>query len=315
MMEALGKPGKKKRKGRDREGEQGFKVPSDDGPVDRCEMPCKAREQPKRPKLLSALLTKGALLTPALNERPFDADPTDHCETPFKAYRDIEPLLFKIALALKKSKAELRIYDPYYCEQSCVKHLAQLGFTDVYNRNEDFYATLRSGNVPEHDVVVTNPPFSADHIERALRFCVTQNRGRPWLLLLPNFIYKKRTCAQEIGLSPSPPLFLVPASTYTFWSPGRNFKTGPAHHKAALDGQALPGKPTTPFECMWYICASGVVEHGALKDWWVKKYLKASGCVLAASPDELPDKVKPKRPSGRPNNKARKRLRAKGIKI
>ncbi|KAG8464100.1 hypothetical protein KFE25_000268 [Diacronema lutheri] len=278
-----------------------------------------ASDQPpggRQPKHLAALHTKGAVLTPALHARPFDADPTDHCETPFKAYRDIEPFLFRLALSLGRSKSTLRIYDPYFCEGSAVKHLAQLGFESVYNRNEDFYAQVAGGAVPEHDVVVTNPPFSADHIERALRFCVAQNDGRPWFLLLPNFIYKKRTCAPELALAPSPPLFLVPASTYTFWSPGRQFRTGPAREKPPVgaDGAAA-GKPTTPFECMWYLWCGSAKAHAELQQWWLKKYEKASGCALALSPDELPDKVKPKRTEKRPNPKARKRMRAKGIPV
>ena len=40
----------------------------------------------------------------------------------------------QLAQALGKTKATLRIYDPYYCEGSMAKHLARLGFTDVYNR-------------------------------------------------------------------------------------------------------------------------------------------------------------------------------------
>lgn len=42
----------------------------------------------------------------------------DHCETPFEAYRDIEPLLFQLAVRLKKTKAELMLYDPYFCQVS-----------------------------------------------------------------------------------------------------------------------------------------------------------------------------------------------------
>ena len=55
-------------------------------------------------------------MTPGLEShttaRPFDVDPTDHCETPFEAYRDIEPFLFALALKLGKPKERLRIYDP-----------------------------------------------------------------------------------------------------------------------------------------------------------------------------------------------------------
>ena len=56
--------------------------------------------------------------------------------------RDLEAFLFRIAQSLNKSKAELRIYDPYYCEGSMVKHLGKLGFASVYNRNEDFYRVI-----------------------------------------------------------------------------------------------------------------------------------------------------------------------------
>jgi hypothetical protein len=278
-------------------------------------VPTSAPEAPK-PKLLSALHTKGQRYTPALQaDRAFDADPKDHCETPFIAYRDIEPFLFRIALSLKRSKAALRIYDPYFCEGSVVKHLNTLGFESVYNQNEDFYEQIAQGTVPEHDVVVTNPPFSADHIERALHFCVTQNKGRPWMLLLPSFIYKKQTCAPELARGPSPPIFLVPASTYTFWSPGRNFRTGPARAREPAPGELPAGKTTMPFECMWYIWTGPADEHAELKRWWLKKYERASGCVLATSPAELPEKAKPKRVEKRPNPKARKRMRAKGIAI
>ena len=30
---------------------------------------------------------------------------------------------------------------------------------------------MRSGSTPTHDVVVTNPPFSGDHIQRLLEWC------------------------------------------------------------------------------------------------------------------------------------------------
>jgi hypothetical protein len=50
-----------------------------------------------------------------------------------------------------------------------------------------------TGTVPEHDVVVTNPPYSEDHVARALKFCAYNlaAHGRPWLMLLPNYVYAK----------------------------------------------------------------------------------------------------------------------------
>ena len=39
------------------------------------------------------------------------------------------------------------------------------GFLNVYNQPEDFYKTK-----VKYDVLVTNPPYSAQHVERLFRF-------------------------------------------------------------------------------------------------------------------------------------------------
>jgi hypothetical protein len=105
---------------------------------------------------------------------------------------------------LGKPREDLLIYDPYYCAGGVANHLAEEGFTNVYNRNEDFYAVVSSGRVPpvamhsasallrakhrsnqhariQHDVVVTNPPYSVDHVERLL--CFLASDKKPFLLL------------------------------------------------------------------------------------------------------------------------------------
>eukprot|EP00976_Prorocentrum_cordatum_P016546 332842-Prorocentrum_minimum.AAC.3 len=51
---------------------------------------------------------------------PFEWDPADDCETSIQAYRDIAPVLKKLASKLGKTKEELRIYDPYYCQVDVV---------------------------------------------------------------------------------------------------------------------------------------------------------------------------------------------------
>jgi hypothetical protein len=56
----------------------------------------------------------------------------------------------------------------------------------VYNKNEDFYAVRRAKACPEYDVLVTNPPFSADHIDRIFKFAVAS--GKPWFLLIPAYV-------------------------------------------------------------------------------------------------------------------------------
>jgi hypothetical protein len=72
----------------------------------------------KRQKLmLSVHLPVQRPVTPAAKSAlAFETDWHDHCETPFEAYRDVEPLLFQLALRVKRTKATLRIYDPYFCE-------------------------------------------------------------------------------------------------------------------------------------------------------------------------------------------------------
>jgi hypothetical protein len=42
--------------------------------------------------------------------------------------------------------------------------------------NEDFYAVKGAGRCPEFDVLLTNPPFSGDHLERIFRFAVKSNK-------------------------------------------------------------------------------------------------------------------------------------------
>ena len=70
-------------------------------------------QKAKREKLLAHLSVKSSgRVTPAkkasLNFT--DVDEADHCETPFRAYRDVEPFLFALAKALKRTKAQ-RVYD------------------------------------------------------------------------------------------------------------------------------------------------------------------------------------------------------------
>jgi len=101
-----------------------------------------------------------------------------------------------------------------------------------------------TGTVPEHDVVVTNPPYSEDHVARALKFCATNlaAHGRPWLMLLPNYVYAKdyyRPALQEgaregvearatgakastVGYAAADAantFYLAPRKRYYYWTP------------------------------------------------------------------------------------------------
>jgi hypothetical protein len=171
----------------------------------------------------------------------FAADAEDHCETAPEAYRDIRAALELVARRLKKPSRELRIYDPYYCDGAVVRHLGALGFPLVHNENRDFYAEQAAKRVPEHDVLVTNPPYSSDHVQRLLHF--VESNGRPALLLMPNYVAGKAFFrAEEYS-------FLVPKKRYHYWVPkGLRSKDrqGKEGHVSTL------GIRTSPFISFWF---------------------------------------------------------------
>jgi hypothetical protein len=123
------------------------------------------------------------------NEYPYEVEGDDHCESPLEAYQDIAPILERLAHECYKTKESLRIYDPYYCEGSVIERLNNLGFMSVHNKKEDFYKRLAANDLPEYDVLVTNPPYSEDHMEKLTNFVYHSNK--PWFLLVPNYVYCK----------------------------------------------------------------------------------------------------------------------------
>lgn len=98
--------------------------------------------------------------------------------------------------------------DPYYCNGTVKKQLASLGYTNVINECKDFYSLIENDNgnellhyyyyfdnylknktnvrctVPNYDVLITNPPFSGDHIERIFDYCVNK-QSKPFFILAP----------------------------------------------------------------------------------------------------------------------------------
>lgn len=65
-------------------------------------------------------------------EYPYETVHDDHCETPLKAYQDIQQAVKLLADGLGKTVAELKIYDPYYCEGNVIKRLNSLGEFGCY---------------------------------------------------------------------------------------------------------------------------------------------------------------------------------------
>ncbi|EFJ45758.1 hypothetical protein VOLCADRAFT_105839 [Volvox carteri f. nagariensis] len=188
----------------------------------------------------------------------FATEPGDHAETPLQAYEHIEPLLARLATRLGTTKAALRIYDPFFCEGRMLAHMASLGFESVHNRNEDFYAMRDTKRTPEFDVLVTNPPFSGDHIEATFEFAIAS--GRPFFILVPQYVSRKAFYLEWLnnGCTPGlpPPVFVGPKhEPYIFLAPDRaDVRTARAPGQepataAATQGDSVPGDDAASRAC------------------------------------------------------------------
>ena len=107
----------------------------------------------------------------------FGSVKADDCETSFRAVQDIAPFVEAVAEVIGKSRESVVVYDPYYCKGAVSAHWKKLGFKNFVNRDVDFYAQARCRETPTHDVLVTNPPYSGDHIRRLLDFATKPSRS------------------------------------------------------------------------------------------------------------------------------------------
>lgn len=204
--------------------------------------------------MLSAHSSQDACPPPDRFALAFEAKQEDHCETDVSAYKHLVPFLLQLARSLhgratsKHPGQHLRIWDPYFCDGAVVRNLASLGFPNVHNRNEDFYKTRIAP--PSHHVLVTNPPYSENHIERCCRHCVTSQK--PWCLLLPNFVHGKDWYKELVNTSPSlresAPFYIGPVrEAYHYWIP----QGVPRPDHVGADGK------TVPFQSCWYVHVPG----------------------------------------------------------
>lgn len=218
-------------------------------------------------------------------EFPFQTDPDDHCESPAESYRDIDSIL-KALVTSNREAHQLEIYDPYYCNGSVVRHLSEIGFSNVYNKKEDCYKTWspqdRTQSYPSFDVLLTNPPYSGDHISRLINHIFSEdflNSRKPWLLLMPYFVHKKDYYNEALRKSGVKPFYLVPKKRYIYLPPKsfREKKSSDVHKKSS------------PFPSMWYIW--GGCE--AVTDSMIRKYQQSNkhnpSCELARSKSALRD--------------------------
>ena len=235
---------------------------------------------------------------------PFEVDDTDHCETPLDAYRDVIAVLDQIAKSLGKTRNSVSIYDPYYCDGGVEAKLNLLGCQNVLNENQDFYMNITNKSIPDYDVLVTNPPYSGDHIEKLLTF--TASSKKPYLLLMPHFVYTKDYYTRSKGQDDI--FFLVPKSRYSYLPP--------QWVKSNSGSTTLSkGKTNTaPFPSFWYCCAGENLSHA-----WLEMKFGKSGHYdhnrkvhYASSKTHIPRDSKGEfdKSKKRPNPKARKRAMA-----
>jgi len=212
-------------------------------------------------------------------------------------------LLDQIAKAAGKTRTTLSIYDPYYCDGGVKVKLNLLGFHNVRNENEDFYQCIKNKTVADFDALVTNPPYSGIHVEKLLSF-VAKSR-KPFLLLLPHYVYTKDYYQRAFG-SKVKPFFLVPKSRYSYLPP-----TWVQHGSTAL----AKGKvSTSPFPSFWYCHADKVSStwltqtYGTSGVYKHDRKLQYANCT-AHIPRDMKGEFDANKK--RPNPKARKRAATK----
>lgn len=232
-------------------------------------------------------LESGDTNDPSILQFPYTTDPDDHCESPAVAYQDILPILKKLTTTNNlKDSFNLRIYDPYYCNGSVISNLAQIGFPNVYNQKEDCYKTWSQSDAtqpyPAHDVLVTNPPYSEDHIQRLVHHVTSTTGGRTgteaWCLLMPNFVHKKDYFAAIVQKGKCEPFYLVPKKRYVYIPPKdfREKKESDVHKKSS------------PFVSMWYVWGGTIKKNAELMDAYRAEGARCS-CSLARSKSALRD--------------------------
>lgn len=231
---------------------------------------------------------------------PFPVNANDHCESPFESYRDIAPLLELLSSSSRgsdnnnnnnKSSSSYRIYDPYYCNGAVQQHLSKLGFPNVYNVKQDCYQAWASGvGYPQHDIMVTNPPYSGNHIEKLLQHVTLLNYGpqRPWCLLLPTFVIKKEYYQSLVAKIR--PFYLVPRKRYVYLPP-KEYRT-----KRNSDVH----KKSSSFISMWYIWGGSMERNEELIQHYLQQQQQQNdddddktthyyGCDLVRSKSALRD--------------------------
>lgn len=241
----------------------------------------------------------------SMGDFPFTINAADHCETPFRAYADLAPVLEWVAKTMGKDKSTLRVYDPYFCNGAVKRNLARLGFTTCYNEREDFYARIANDTVPAYDVLVTNPPYAPlpeqDHVESLLKFVVSKRT--PFFILQPNYCYAKPYYETIVSSLEGGPrlLFLQPPMPrdYVYVSPD-----GFRDVKAAQ-------RKTAPYVTFWYCWLGPAIQGQFIRDFG-RGDINCPRLTLACSEFFLGDSFKDSSDKTRKRNRNKNGKRPRG---
>ena len=186
---------------------------------------------------------------------PFPTVALDHCETPQLAYEHLNEFLRIYLRENTKDRTPTRIWDPYYCDGSMKRIFEDLGFPSdmILHENKDFYKLIATPDtIPHHSMLVTNPPYSDDHIDRLLEFCITREVSHevPCCVLLPNWVSRRPTYSSTVvkpALAAQYEIFyLTSAQPYTYTMPSWVSSND-------RPGHVLDDGHTTPYLSSWYI--------------------------------------------------------------
>ena len=169
---------------------------------------------------------------------PFESNYNDNFETPSLAYSHLVPLLAPLVGKGKKlgsngngrGTSSYVVYDPYYCNGRSASLIPSvIASTTCINLPVDFYSSISTNTVPEHDFVVTNPPYSGDHKFRCVEWCERDCGGDGYAVLMPDYVKDKGYYNKAVEENSALKNFiLVPKVTYRFDHPdGTGYESSP----------------------------------------------------------------------------------------
>jgi hypothetical protein len=246
-------------------------------------------------------------------------------------------------------RQNVTLYDPYYCNGRSKRILQQengddddeqsqegrgriLGFRHVVHEKRDFYKDMAQNSVPQHDVLITNPPYSDNHKIKCLQFCINQWKKEttdntdthndddggqstkilvitPFLLLMPAYVaarkYYRDLILEDKSSNSDADADADDSLSIVYLLPSSN--DGPYEY----DHPDGTGKDEAPFDSAWF-CSVPRRQIPALREYWQQQQQTTTTAMprLAFSLQELADmKVIAPLDDRRPNPRQRKKRR------